>query len=59
MGANYYELTAGINYKPLKWIIMRPNVRYDFSQGASMYLNAQGQALDYQFTFSFDTTVLF
>ncbi len=58
-GANYYELTAGINYKPLRWIIMRPNLRYDFSQGASMFLNSQGQAIDYQFTFSFDATILF
>ena len=58
-GANYYELTAGVNYKPLKWVILRPNARYDFSQGASMYLNSAGQAINYQFTFSFDATIVF
>jgi len=58
-GANYYELTAGLNYKPLKWVILRPNARYDFSQGASMYMGSNGQMLDYQFTFSFDATVVF
>ncbi len=27
--SNYYELTAGITYKPVPWILLRPNFRYD------------------------------
>ena len=58
-GANFYELTAGLNYKPLKWVILRPNARYDFSQGSSMFMGSNGNMLNYQFTFSFDATVVF
>jgi hypothetical protein len=57
-GASYYALTAGLNYKPLRWITVRPNARYDFSS-ANMFMNAQGNMLDYQFTFSTDLIVLF
>lgn len=27
---SYYEVTAGVNWKPVKWLNIRPNVRYDF-----------------------------
>ena len=57
-GASYYAMTAGLNYKPLKWITIRPNARYDFSS-AKTFMNSQGQMLDYQFTFSTDMTILF
>jgi len=33
-GSGYYELTAGFNYKPLKYLILRPNVRFDYSNAA-------------------------
>ena len=29
--SNYYALTAGVNYKPAKWLILRSNVRYDYA----------------------------
>jgi hypothetical protein len=59
-GANYYELTAGLNYKPLKWVILRPNARYDFSQGVNAFMSSTtGTMLNYQFTFSFDATIVF
>jgi hypothetical protein len=57
-GANYYALTAGLNYKPLRWITVRPNARYDFSS-ANMFMNSAGDMLDYQFTFSTDLIVIF
>jgi hypothetical protein len=34
-GASYYAITAGLNYKPLKWLNIRPNVRYDWVDGHS------------------------
>ena len=33
-GSGYYELTAGLNYKPLKYLILRPNVRFDYANAA-------------------------
>jgi len=30
--ANYYALTAGLNWKPNNWLMVRPEVRYDGSQ---------------------------
>ncbi|TAN53821.1 MAG: porin [Methylococcaceae bacterium] len=30
-GSSYYAITAGLSYKPLKWLNLRPNVRYDWS----------------------------
>ncbi|MEN9681498.1 MAG: hypothetical protein RLZZ627_1391 [Pseudomonadota bacterium] len=57
-GASYYGLTAGVNYKPLKWITVRPNARYDFAT-SNVFMNSQGQMLDYQFTFSTDMVIVF
>ncbi|MDD4915685.1 MAG: porin [Methylococcales bacterium] len=30
-GSGYYELTAGLTYKPVKWLNLRPNVRFDYA----------------------------
>ncbi|WP_347989215.1 porin [Methylomonas sp. AM2-LC] len=30
-GSGYYELTAGMTYKPIKWLNLRPNVRFDYA----------------------------
>lgn len=30
--ANYYDLTVGVNWKPNNWLMLRPEVRYDWSQ---------------------------
>lgn len=57
-GASYYAVTAGVNYKPLKWITVRPNARYDFAT-SNVFMNSQGQMLDYQFTFSTDMVIVF
>lgn len=29
--SNYYAITAGVNYKPLKWLALRSNLRYDYA----------------------------
>jgi hypothetical protein len=30
--ASYYDVTAGLNWKPQSWLMIRPEVRYDWSQ---------------------------
>ncbi|MDQ7091283.1 MAG: porin [Methylococcales bacterium] len=30
-GANYYAVSAGVNYSPMSWIKFRPEVRYDWA----------------------------
>jgi hypothetical protein len=30
--ANYYAMTAGLNWNPNSWLMIRPEVRYDWSQ---------------------------
>lgn len=30
VGGNYYAVTAGLNYSPLSWLKLRPEVRYDW-----------------------------
>ena len=30
--ASYYAMTAGVNWEPRKWLMVRPEVRYDWSQ---------------------------
>lgn len=30
-GNDYYAVTLGANYKPTKWLSLRPNLRYDYS----------------------------
>lgn len=32
--ANYYAVTAGVNWKPYPWLMLRPEVRYDWSKAA-------------------------
>ena len=29
--SNYYALTAGVTYKPAKWLMLRSNLRYDYA----------------------------
>ena len=31
--ASYYEVTAGLTWKPYNWLRLRPNVRYDWADG--------------------------
>lgn len=63
--ASYYEVTAGLNWKPLKWVIVRPNVRYDWVDGHNFQVNGGerykpfGNGKQDQFTFSTDVVVSF
>lgn len=62
-GASYYGLTAGMNWKPMKWLNIRPNVRYDWVDGTVAATGGQyrpfGNAKQDQFLFSTDFNVNF
>jgi hypothetical protein len=36
-GNGYFAITAGLNWKPAPWAIVRPNVRYDWTDKANMF----------------------
>lgn len=43
-GSNgYYAITAGMSYKPAKWLNLRPNVRYDFTDNLKAFDNGNGR----------------
>jgi hypothetical protein len=54
-GGHFYTLTAGFNYKPVKWLSLRPNIRYDY---ASIPAFNFGQRKD-QILFTADMVVSF
>ena len=62
--ASYYAVTAGLNWKPMKWLTVRPNVRYDWSDKADAFNNG-GASVNYagnrkdQFLFSTDVVLMF
>jgi hypothetical protein len=62
LGADYYAITAGLNWKPVKWLNIRPNIRYDWAAGkqadASRYAPF-GNGHNEQFLFSSDFNVNF
>ena len=35
--ANYFEVTAGLTYRPIPWILLRPNIRYDWSDNPQAF----------------------
>ncbi len=51
----YYAVTAGVTWKPLKWINVRPNVRYDWADGTRPFGNNKQD----QLLFSTDMTLTF
>jgi hypothetical protein len=53
--ASYYAVTAGLTWKPTTWLNLRPNVRYDWADGARPFGNNKQD----QFLFSTDMTVSF
>ena len=56
--AAYYEVTFGVNWKPMPWLNIRPNVRYDWvGDGAYKPFDA-GHKSD-QFLFSTDMNINF
>jgi len=49
-----------VNYKPLKWVMVRPNFRYDWSSNNNAFMSSTpGKMLDNQFTFSADIVITF
>jgi len=63
-GASYFEITAGLNWKPKTWLNLRPNVRYDWVEDRGVGATATNFPYDAgnkdgQFTFSTDVTVKF
>ena len=61
--ASYYAFTVGMNYKPTKWLNLRPNVRYDWVDGRiagtnDSYRPFGNNKMD-QFLFSTDFTITF
>lgn len=59
---SYYAFTLGLNYKPTKWLNLRPNVRYDWVDGIKAdgtgYRPFGNNKVD-QFLFSTDFTINF
>lgn len=56
-GANYYAVSAGVNYSPVSWLKFRPEVRYDWADtngAGKVYRNKNDQvavAMDMIITF--------
>ncbi|WP_245549410.1 MULTISPECIES: porin [Methylomicrobium] len=42
--ANYYALTAGVNWKPKDWLMIRPEFRYDWSEAQTAPFDGGRQA---------------
>ncbi len=55
---SYYEVTAGVTWKPLSWLSLRPNVRYDWVDDSTGKPFDAGNRTA-QFLFSTDATVTF
>ncbi|MSS75897.1 MAG: porin [Methyloglobulus sp.] len=57
----FYAVTAGVTWKPMKWLNIRPNVRYDWvdTNAATGSLPFDGGNQKDQFLFSTDMTVAF
>jgi hypothetical protein len=55
-GSSYYAITAGLVWRPLKWVQVRPNVRYDWADNIKIF--DTGQRSD-QFLFSTDLVLKF
>jgi hypothetical protein len=37
VAASWYQVTAGLTYKPKKWLNIRPNIRYDYADGTDPF----------------------
>jgi hypothetical protein len=60
--ASWYAFTVGMNYKPTKWLNLRPNVRYDWVDGTVAGGGSYtpfGNGKQSQFLFSTDFTINF
>jgi Putative beta-barrel porin-2, OmpL-like. bbp2 len=61
---SYYAITAGVNWKPMKWLNVRPNVRYDWVDASTLAGNGStlgpfGDGNNSQFLFSTDFNINF
>ncbi|MGR9086804.1 MAG: porin [Gammaproteobacteria bacterium] len=54
--ASYYTVSAGLNWKPVSWIVFRPEIRYDWSDGLDAYDNRNK---DHQLLLGADIVVSF
>ncbi len=52
----YYETTLGLIWKPRPWFWVRPELRYDWTQGSPVYNDGKSHT---QFTFGTDMIFLF
>ncbi len=62
--ANSYEVTLGANWTPNKWLLVRPEIRYDYCDGNDFGYANGNRAFDYgdskdQFGFGVSTVVKF
>lgn len=62
--ATYFSLTAGVNWKPVSWLKVRPNIRYDWNYGKDSVTGLPYQPFDDggrqdQFLFSTDAVITF
>lgn len=55
--ANYYDVTAGVNYKPKSWLLIRPELRYDWAQAQTAPYDA-GRQFN-QFVMGIDAVIQF
>ncbi len=56
----YYALTAGLSYKPTKWLNLRPNMRLDYADKNAFGFGSDGLAVQKtQFLFSADAVITF
>jgi hypothetical protein len=55
VSATYFGVTAGLSWKPVKWIMFRPEVRYDISSNP-VYNDLTARQ---QFTFASSFTIKF
>ncbi|WP_228124967.1 porin [Candidatus Methylospira mobilis] len=66
LSASYYEVTLGLNWKPLKWLTVRPNARFDWVSSSNLAVgysplgyNSSGAPQTTQFLFSTDAIIMF
>ena len=63
VAASWYAFTVGMNYKPTKWLNLRPNIRYDWVDGTDPASGGAyspfGNGKTGQFLFSSDFTINF
>jgi hypothetical protein len=63
VAASWYQVTAGLTYKPKKWLNIRPNIRYDYADGnntnGSTYMPFGNANQTYQVLMSTDVVITF